>query len=78
MVLFDLWRRDSNDPCVILSVTMQNLCLEDRIIMVLNFIVMHSKVVKTSTRCAVDVALRGGSEMVVKNNDVIVYGVSVY
>ena len=39
---------------------------------------MHSKVVKTSTRCAVDVALRGGSEMVVKNNDVIVYGVSVY
>ena len=31
--------------------------------MVLNFIVMHSKAIKTTTRCAVDVALRGSSEM---------------
>ena len=31
--------------------------------MVFNFIVMHSKAIKTATRCAVDVALRGGSEM---------------
>ena len=31
--------------------------------MVLNFIVMYSKATKTTTRYAVDVALRGGSEM---------------
>ena len=31
--------------------------------MVFNFIVMHSKAIKTTTRCTVDVALRGGSEM---------------
>ena len=31
--------------------------------MILNFIVIHSKAIKTTTRCAVDVALRGGSEM---------------
>ena len=42
---------------------MQNFCLEDKLVLVLNFIVMHSKGIKTTTRCAVDVALRGGSEM---------------
>ena len=42
---------------------MQNFCLEDKLVMVFNFIVMHSKAIKTATRCAVDVALRGGSEM---------------
>ena len=42
---------------------MQNFCLEDKVVMVFNFIVMHSKAIKTTRRCAVDVALRGGSEM---------------
>ena len=41
---------------------MQNFCLEDKVVMVFNF-VMHSKAIKTTTRCAVDVALRGVSEM---------------
>ena len=42
---------------------MQNFCLEDKVVMVFNFIVMHSKAIKTTTRCGVDVALRGGSEI---------------
>ena len=42
--------------------TMQNFCLQDKLVMVLSFIVMHSKAIKTTARCAVNVALRGGSE----------------
>ena len=41
---------------------MQNVCLEDKLVLVLNFIVIAFKSNKTTTRRAV-VSLRGGSEM---------------
>ena len=39
------------------------LLSKDELVMVLSFIVMHPRAIKTTTRCAVDVALRDASEM---------------